>query len=437
MSSASIREPANFGKRKEPHTVVVIRNGKSRQFTIRPAIFSLMAGTLFMFLFGYFGATAYLIFRDDLISASQVRQARMQHEYEDRIASLRSKLDRITSRQLLDQQAIENQVRELLARQETIGGRGEKMQELLEKARIRGLETAGNLNTIPVPEANPAKSGDTQLETDSITTGSLKPVQGNTASSSVQFDNSQTASNEPLFRGTVMSSNFTQDLFGDVAQAIGIIDASQRAEVDSLRIAAAKRATKIESTLRSIGVSVDSSFNSDIGGPFVPLDYSVQFEAHLHALEESLKQYDSVSSVAKTMPLGTPLKNAKISSRYGSRVDPFNGKIAMHGGLDFKAKRGTSVLATGDGVVIKAGRNGGYGKIVEIKHKNGYTTRYAHLHRIKVQVGQHVKKGERVGTVGSTGRSTGPHLHYEVRKSNKTRNPSKYIKAGYEIRGLL
>lgn len=234
-----------------------------------------------------------------------------------------------------------------------------------------------------------------------------------------------------------MSSNFTQDLFGDVAQAIGIIDASQRAEVDSLRIAAAKRATKIESTLRSIGVSVDSSFNSDIGGPFVPLDYSVQFEAHLHALEESLKQYDSVSSVAKTMPLGTPLKNAKISSRYGSRVDPFNGKIAMHGGLDFKAKRGTSVLATGDGVVIKAGRNGGYGKIVEIKHKNGYTTRYAHLHRIKVQVGQHVKKGERVGTVGSTGRSTGPHLHYEVRKSNKTRNPSKYIKAGYEIRGLL
>jgi len=155
MSSASIREPASFGKRKEPHTIVVMRDGKSRQFTINPALFSVLAGTLFMFLFGYFGATAYLIFRDDLISASYTKQARMQHEYEDRIAALRSKLDRVTSRQLLDQRAIEVQVRELMARQERIGGRSGQMSSLVEEARKRGMEaTAG---AIPVPVANPTK----------------------------------------------------------------------------------------------------------------------------------------------------------------------------------------------------------------------------------------------------------------------------------------
>ena len=435
MSSASIREPASFGKRKEPHTIVVTRNGKSKQYILRPAVFTIMVCTVFMFMFGYFGATAYLIFRDDLIASSYARQARIQHEYEDRIAALRSKLDRITSRQLLDQQAIETQVKELLARQDRIGGQAGKMQDLLQEAKTRGLKGSDIAGNVPVPAVNPVKS-DAGTKVDTITTGSVKPIVGDSASL-IGHSEPLPANRTNTFRGTVMSSAFTEDLFGDVADAIGIIDANQRREVDSIRIAAAKRATKIESVLESIGIPFEAEFDNGIGGPFVPLDHSVEFETHLLALEQSLKLYDSVSSVAKTVPLGTPVTGAKVSSRYGMRVDPFNKRMAMHGGLDFKAKRGTPVKATGYGVVVKAGRQGGYGKVVEIRHKNGYTTRYAHLSRIKVQVGQHVEKGETIGKVGSTGRSTGPHLHYEVRKNDKTRNPAKYIQAGYEIRGLL
>jgi len=137
------------------------------------------------------------------------------------------------------------------------------------------------------------------------------------------------------------------------------------------------------------------------------------------------------------MPLGSPLPNSKVSSRFGSRIDPFNGRMAMHNGIDFKAKKGTPVKASGAGVVVSASRKGGYGKVVEIRHSNGYTTRYAHLSRMNVKKGQKVKKSQVIGKVGSTGRSTGPHLHYEVRRNDKARNPSKYIKAGYEIRGLL
>ncbi|MEM7067691.1 MAG: M23 family metallopeptidase [Pseudomonadota bacterium] len=436
MSSASIREPASFGKRKEPHTIVVTRNGKSRQFTISPAMFSVLAGTLFMFLFGYFGATAYLILRDDLISASNNRQARMQHAYEDRIAALRSKLDRVTSRQLLDQRSIEIQVQELMARQERIGGRSGRMNSLMEKARLRGIDGGVITGKLPVPQENPVKTGVTD-EQDQITTGSVKPVFGNSAAAGSKLSlTAESSTNAYLQAG---NGDAPEKIFANVSEAIGVIDANQRREIDFMRITAAKRATKIESVLSSIGISSkkNTGENSDIGGPFVTLDASAEFETHLDALEHSLKMYDSVATVAKTVPLGTPVVNAKISSRYGSRIDPFNGRLAMHSGIDFKAKRGTPVLATGDGVVIKAGRKGGYGKVVEIKHRNGYTTRYAHLSRILVKTGQKVSKGQSVGKVGSTGRSTGPHLHYEVRRGKKPRNPAKYIQAGYEIRGLL
>lgn len=428
MSSASIREPASFGKRKEPHTIVVTRNGKSRQFTIHPAVFSVMVGTVFMFLFGYFGATAYLIFRDDMISASYTRQARMQHEYEDRIAALRSKLDRVTSRQLLDQQAIETQVRELLARQDRIGGQAGKMQNLLQEAHKRGLETA---KQAPVTLVNPNAQSESGT-VDRLTTGSLAPRFGDATSFSERIEYATNAFHKPA-----LSSNFTQELFGGIAESIRIIDSAQRQQVDSLRIAAAKRTVKIGEVLKSVGVNVKQPAATATGGPFVPLDHSVDFETHLTALENTLNLYDAMAAKAKTVPIGNPVPGAKISSRYGSRVDPFNGRMAMHGGIDFKAKRGTPIKATAKGVVIKAGRNGGYGKVVEIRHQNGYTTRYAHLSRISVQIGQHVNKDEIVGKVGSTGRSTGPHLHYEVRRSDKTRNPATYMKAGKKISGLL
>ena len=437
MSSAQIREPASFGKRHEPHTVIVSRNGKTRQFTIRPVFFSVAVCSAIMLMVGYFSATAYLVFRDDLISASFANQARVKHEYEDRIAALRTKLDRVTSRQLLDQQAIESRVHELMARQENIGKRSSRMTNLMEKAKNRGLNAAASTGAIPIPTLNPAKSG-----TDNITTGSIDTAQSNLqVASSFQLRSNTDA---PIVSGFVkspyspqLSSNFTQQLFGEVADQIGMIDNSQRAEVDQLRIAAASKSAKITSILQSTGVKLPQLPKSDVGGPFVPLDHSVPFEAHLEALESTLNHYDSLSGIARKMPFASPIPGAKISSRFGHRTDPFNGRSAMHSGMDFKAARGTPVNATGDGVIVKAGRKGGYGKVVEIRHKDGLITRYAHLSRIAVKKGQRVRVGQTIGKVGSTGRSTGPHLHYEVRQGKTARNPSKYMQVGFKLRGLL
>lgn len=447
MSSVQIREPSSFGKRHQPHTVIVSRNGKTRQYTIRPVFFSIAVCSAIMLMVGYFSATAYLVFRDDLISASFANQARVKHEYEDRIAALRTKLDRVTSRQLLDQQAIESRVHELMARQENIGKRNGRMSSLLEKAKDRGLNASASTGAIPIPTLNPAKSN-----TDNITTGSLITNNAGTQiASNFQLRGNNDVSTSEVASlnsfaltedaqnpySTNFSNNFTRQLFGEVADQIGMIDTNQRDEVDQLRIAAASKAAKISSILKSTGVNVPQMPESDVGGPFVPLDHSVPFEAHLEALESTLNHYDSLSGFARKMPFANPIPGAKISSNFGHRRDPFNGRSAMHSGMDFKAPTGTPVRATGDGVVIKAGRKGGYGKTVEIRHKNGLTTRYAHLSRISVKQGQRISVGKVIGNVGSTGRSTGPHLHYEVRKNKKALNPSRYIKVGFKLRGLL
>ncbi len=116
-----------------------------------------------------------------------------------------------------------------------------------------------------------------------------------------------------------------------------------------------------------------------------------------------------------------------ISSPFGWRRDPFTGKRRFHEGLDITNRVGTPVVAPADGIVVFAGRNGGYGNVIYISHGFGITTRYGHLYKIFVKVGQHVQRGDVIGEIGNTGRSTGPHLHYEVRMNNKPVNPINFI----------
>ena len=454
MSPSRIREPVSFGKRTEPHTILITRNGKSRLFTIKPVVFSMFLGVMFMFMVGYFSATAYLVFRDDLISASYARQARVQYEYEDRIAALRAKLDRITSRQLLDQQAIEVRVRELIARQNSLGNRGERMNGLLEKARAHGLKGDKGL-PVPDPRPNiqtkasdPLKTGSIELPASNKVAafagafslrGSLEGEGGAVKTNLLIADKANETSLQ-LARNIhipEMTSKFTEGLFGEIANSIGAIDVNQRLEIDSLRIAASNRSKKIAGVLASVGLPVSGTVKQHIGGPFIPLDQKVEFELHLEALDDSLSTLHEVTTLARSLPLHRPARKASISSHFGSRVDPFNGRMAMHAGMDFRASRGTPVHSAGNGVVVEAGRKGGYGKRVEIRHSNGYTTRYAHMSRILVKPGQKVKAGQVIGKVGSTGRSTGPHLHYEVRKYDKPVNPNSFLKAGKRLKTLL
>jgi len=130
---------------------------------------------------------------------------------------------------------------------------------------------------------------------------------------------------------------------------------------------------------------------------------------------------------SESKPRGRPIIKGWTSSYYGKRTDPFTGKLAMHKGMDFAGKEGSKIIAVASGVVTWAGDRYGYGELVEINHGNGYTTRYGHNAELLVEVGDSVVKGQAISHMGSTGRSTGPHVHFEVLKNDRQINPSKFV----------
>jgi murein DD-endopeptidase MepM/ murein hydrolase activator NlpD len=135
------------------------------------------------------------------------------------------------------------------------------------------------------------------------------------------------------------------------------------------------------------------------------------------------------------VPLTTPVHGAQfeMTSGFGARVDPFTRRIALHTGLDFAGPWGSTVMATAPGVVTFAGPRGGYGNMVEIDHGFGFHTRYGHLSSVLVRPGTRVSEGSPVGKLGSTGRSTGPHVHYEVWVADAVKDPGKFIEAGRHV----
>jgi murein DD-endopeptidase MepM/ murein hydrolase activator NlpD len=144
-----------------------------------------------------------------------------------------------------------------------------------------------------------------------------------------------------------------------------------------------------------------------------------------------------MKSEARRLPIANPSPGHSVSSTFGVRKDPLLGSPALHSGMDFRAPMGSEAHVTAPGTVVSAGWNGGYGRMVEVEHADGFTTRYGHLSKILVKKGQQLSAGDIVGKVGSTGRSTGPHLHYEERRNGEALNPSRFLKAGRKVSQYL
>ena len=184
----------------------------------------------------------------------------------------------------------------------------------------------------------------------------------------------------------------------------------------------------------------DFSDSPAIGGPLLSDDsYQVpaigsvldQLAEKIGQREQQLEVLDDLITSSKfekdTFVSGIPVRKGFISSRYGQRSDPFSGHSAWHAGVDFAGKPGSDIISVASGVVTWADEKTGYGKLVEINHGNGFKTRYGHCKEIKVKVGEIVRKGDVVALLGSTGRSTGPHVHFEVYQNGRTVDPSAYI----------
>lgn len=179
---------------------------------------------------------------------------------------------------------------------------------------------------------------------------------------------------------------------------------------------------------------------SGSGGPFEPLSGLPVEEAaadagmaRIAALAADLERVHLMRIAVERLPFGRPVRGARETSGFGKRRDPFNGRWARHEGVDYAGPVGTPIEASGDGVVSYAGWMSGYGRVVRIRHAFGFETRYAHLSRIFVKKGDRVARGDRIGSMGNSGRSTGSHLHYEVRIGDNAVDPKRFIEAAQDV----
>ncbi|RJT37527.1 M23 family metallopeptidase [Mesorhizobium waimense] len=425
-------QSAVFGRRKEPHTIIIARGNEIRHFTIRPWLVAFIGSALAAIAIGYLLATSYLVLRDDLIGATTARQARMQQAYEDRISALRAQVDRITSRQLLDQQLMETKVSELLERQTQLSQRHGRLGPILERAESEVGTAPAAADAAAKPDEHADVTGSiSQPGTYSVASLAANPSSGDTRPFSLWSTRS-----DPLPSDS--AADRADRLFVSINQSLKAIETEQLTRVATLADNAYKSADAITQALQAAGLPVDSDFGkSDAGGPLIPVDGSMIFDSKVKELDEALDALDDLKKEARKLPLANPAPGHSVTSPFGVRTDPILGTAALHSGMDFRAPIGMAAKVTAPGVVVKAGWNGGYGRMVEVDHGNGFATRYGHLSEIDVTVGQKLAAGDVIGKTGSSGRSTGPHLHYEVRHNGEAVDPLRFLTVGKKVEQYL
>jgi murein DD-endopeptidase MepM/ murein hydrolase activator NlpD len=198
-----------------------------------------------------------------------------------------------------------------------------------------------------------------------------------------------------------------------------------------------RRADKAASAIRSFGLNPDTLARNAAraqGGPFVPWKGEKgAMTDELEHLADAMSRMEFLERSLLAIPSGQPTAAPMLTSSYGYRRDPFNGHAAFHAGLDFPGRYGQSINAAANGKVSYVGQRQGYGNVVEVEHGNGIMTRYAHLSGFAARVGQKVARGDTIGRMGSTGRSTGTHLHFEVRLNGQAVNPRPFLEARKDV----
>jgi len=392
-----------------------------RQLRLGPLAFWVVVGTLVIMAMWSITTATYFAFREDVLTRLIARQADIQFAYEDRIAELLARIDRISGRQLIDQEQYEQKLEQILRRQTALEGRAGAMNGEATGATKPSSRGAGEPRGLP-----------------------LKP----------SLLNDKGAFLLPLDRGmpidarTSVLAKGTGGIDGAIARlqaSLDRVEQRQNSTVNSLAETYDSKARRIRGVLAELGLDLGRVTVADatgaIGGPFLPVPIAkdaLGFERQLHRVKTARAQIVRLTRALSSVPARNPGdSDIDPASGFGVRVDPFTSSPAMHTGLDLHGETGNIVRATADGKVTAAGWSGGYGRVVDIDHGNGLSTRYGHLSSIDVRVGQSIRTGQIIGKVGSTGRSTGPHLHYETRVRGEAVDPQKFLRAGQRLDGTI
>ena len=402
-----------------------------RQVRFGPVVFWIVVGTVTALGVWSAATATYFAFRDDVLTRLLTRQAEMQYAYEDRLAELRAKVDRATSRQLLDQEQFDQKLEQVMRRQSTLESRASAMGSIPDitgsvRAPSRGPSSSA---------AEPASSG----------TPKPSPISDTAVFVAPPDREARLESRAPLLVNAPASK---------AAKIVGVdnvivrlqnsLDQVERRQIASLTVFEdnlESRARRMRSIVTDLGLDLGqleaATPRPAMGGPYVPVKLAADagaFERQLYRISVTRAQVERLNRTLALVPYRKPvIGEIEFTSGFGIRSDPFLGRPAMHTGLDFRAATGDPVRATANGKVVSSGWAGGYGRMVEVDHGNGLSTRYGHLSEINVKVGDTVRIGQVIGTVGSTGRSTGPHLHYETRIDGEAVDPQKFLRAGVRL----
>jgi murein DD-endopeptidase MepM/ murein hydrolase activator NlpD len=455
MTTGTVAGVRDFIRKVFPERQIYHRSNGTVHFTVLgPATQIALTCLLFVFLGWVAYASVNVVFKDQIIAAKDARFLSMQKAYESRISKQQLAYDELNGLLTLAEEKFSTSTDELETKFRQIEGMvaqnrkiEEKRAELDEK-----LETlAGREYLLPplprsLSEATTQPSEEATPTDDTDTGGPYIP-----AAAPQPDESAFVPASEELIRHA--KKNYTAQQLVTIWNRqnnlrgipIKLMEHMLRetqptfAEQELMISASGLRVDEITRTSDLVEAGVEDE--SGQGGPLMSLVGTVaiasetpgdlNYDQLLTDLSTRLDQMSDRQTVLDVMPLALPIRTAKRqSSGFGPRLDPFTKRWAFHAGIDFSSEYGLPVLATSPGMVVQAERRGPYGNMVEIEHASGFRTRYGHLNAISVKVGDIVEFQQEVGKVGSTGRSTGPHLHYEIWYEGKVRDPRNFLKVG-------
>lgn len=386
--------------------IVFERGGKATAVRLPRHGVAALGGLATLAFLWSMAAGAYILFHDTVVAELRQGARAAASGYEVQITDLKNELERARTRRMVEQTGAEQRLQELTRRQETLEKRQATLSEILDPAAITGA--------LPDPASSTALPY------------TAKPTPLGSRGGPFERLDAPARRSDAADRAETLSR---------------ALDRMEQAQAIALEIAAARtaeRRRKLVNIYAEAGLPTPKTdAEHGRGGPYVPLPAARGFEARAREVALEIGSLAAVRRGLDGLPLRSPAPaGASVSSGFGARVDPFLGQPAFHAGIDFESEIGQPIRATAAGRVTTAGYSGGYGLMVEIDHGGGLSTRFGHMSAIAVREGQTVRPGAILGRVGSTGRSTGPHLHYETRVNGEAVNPLRFLRAGQALAAI-
>ncbi|MCP4618947.1 MAG: peptidoglycan DD-metalloendopeptidase family protein [Bradyrhizobium sp.] len=421
------RAPPQQGAPRRQAFYTISHAGKHVRFG--PVVFWIGVGTVTLLGMWSAATATYFAFRDDVLTRLIARQAEMQYAYEDRIAELRARVDRTASRQLLDQEQFDQKLDQIMRRQTALESRATALGAIPDASVTGSVRPTGRGASVDSPAGTPKPS----------------PISDTVIFVAPPDREARLESRAPRI-ATPQTNQFAKvqgfdNVVLKLQMSLDQVEKRQMSALSAVEDSLESRARRMRGVINDLGLDMAqleaAAPRGGVGGPYVPVRLAADastFDRQLYRINVTRVQVEKLNRTLALVPYRKPvIGEVEFTSGFGVRSDPFLGRPAMHTGLDFRASTGDPVRATANGKVVSSGWQGGYGRMVEIDHGNGLSTRYGHLSEINVKVGEVVRIGQVIGAVGSTGRSTGPHLHYETRIDGDAVDPQKFLRAGVRL----